>query len=208
MKFHLKGITLSWSPKTCESAVIDFYAGLDVMTQTISAIEGELSRESIESRTKFSHLSQTDHHRFTRQSCQSCQQQHRTASHCIVSRYCVAFVWQCLRLAMHGVPFFQCADFGRGISTCTSVPTIRTAYESVRTLDFGLSIQIPSFTQNFQACQGQITSQPSRYPEASEAPICGQESLIAKYSPSRRNTATNIPLSGNARPSPSGISSA
>ena len=102
---------MSWSPKTCESAVIDFYAGLDVVTETISAIEGELSRESIESRTKFSHLSQTDHHRFTRRSCQSCQQQHRTASRCIVSLYCVAFVWQCLRLAMPPFGNARCADF-------------------------------------------------------------------------------------------------
>ena len=114
---------MSRSPKTCESAVIDFYAGLDVVTETISAIEGELSRESIESRTKFSHLSQTDHHRFTRQSCQSCQQQHRTASRCIVSLYCVAVlcryivslycvaILSCLCLAMPPFGDARCAVF-------------------------------------------------------------------------------------------------
>lgn len=101
---------MSRSPKTCESAVIDFYAGLDVMTQTISAIEGELSRESIESKTKSSHLSEPDHHWFDRQSCQSCQQQHRTASHCIVSRYCVAILCR-LCLAMPPFGDARCAVF-------------------------------------------------------------------------------------------------
>src|SRR5262249_55272051 len=65
---------------------------------------------------------------------------------------------------------------------------------------------LPSWMQNRQACQGQVTMPPSRYPPASEAPMCGQKSSIAENSPSSLNTATIRPLTAKARPSPAGIS--
>lgn len=66
------------------------------------------------------------------------------------------------------------------LPTWISSPTTRTANVSVLTLDLGLSIHRPFVMQKLHACQGQITLSPSMYPEAREAPICGQQSLIAK----------------------------
>src|SRR5262245_21388928 len=60
--------------------------------------------------------------------------------------------------------------------------------------------------QNRQACQGQVTMPSSRYPPASEAPMCGQKSSMAEYLPSSLNTATMRPLTANACPWPLGMS--
>lgn len=87
-----------------------------------------------------------------------------------------------------------------------SSPSTRTEYVSVLMLDRGLSSQAPSRTQNFHACQGQMTPWSSRYPSASDAPIWGHVSLIAKNAPSLRKTAIRRPCTVNARPSPSGMS--
>ena len=89
--------------------------------------------------------------------------------------------------------------------TWISSSTMRTSKDSVRTFDLGLSSHRPSVTQNRQACHGQMTSVPSKYPADNDAPMCGHASLIAKYAPSRRNTAISWPFTGNALPSPSGI---
>ena len=53
-----------------------------------------------------------------------------------------------------------------------------------RCAHWGCRTRCRLLTGNRQACQGQVTSPSSTWPSASEAPICGQKSLIAKYSPS------------------------